>query len=187
MGIELLSQRCSLRLFSERDLPIFARYRAEPAVARYQSWSSYSLQDAQQLYKTLAKTAFGAPGTWFQIAIADKRDDTLLGDCALHFLEDDQQVEIGFTLAPEHQGQGLAKEAVSRLLDYVFMEMGKHRVIAVTDAENIPAKKLLASLGFRQEAHFIKNIFFKGRWSDECLFACLGSEWKVLRAIQQSG
>ena len=186
MSIELLSQRCRLRNFSERDLPIFTRYRAEPAVARFQSWASYSLSDAQQLYKGLAKTAFGAPGTWFQIAIADKQDDALLGDCALHFLDDERQVEIGFTLAPVHQGKGLAKEAVSRLLDYVFTEMGKHRVIAITDAENRAAMKLLASLGFRQEAHFLKNVFFKGKWSDECLFACLENEWKAQRALPPS-
>ena len=186
MSIELLSQRCRLRYFSERDLPIFTRYRGEPAVARFQSWSSYSLEDAQQLYQTLAKTAFGKPGTWFQIAIADKQSDSLLGDCALHFLDDDRQVEIGFSLAPEHQGQGLAQEVVTRLLDYVFTEMGKHRVIAITDAVNTPAKKLLRNLGFRQEAHYIKNIFFKGRWSDECLFACLESEWKEQRALPQS-
>ncbi len=103
----------------------------------------------------------------------------MLGDCALHFLADDQQVEIGFTLAPEHQGQGLAKEAVFLLLDYVFTEMAKHRVVAIIDAENHSAEKLLLALRFRQEAHFRKNVFFKGKWSDECLFACLASEWKA--------
>ncbi|HVA56106.1 MAG TPA: GNAT family protein [Gammaproteobacteria bacterium] len=186
MNIELISQRCRLRYFSERDLSIFSHYRGVASVAKFQSWSSYSLEDAQHLYMTLTKTAFGEPGTWFQIAIADKQNDSLLGDCALHFLDDNRQVEIGFTLAPEHQGKGLAKEAVSLLLDYMFTVMDKHRVIALTDAENTPAKKLLRSLGFRQEAYFLKNVFFKGKWSDECLFSCLESEWKALRALQPS-
>jgi RimJ/RimL family protein N-acetyltransferase len=175
----LLAQRCKLRLFTEQDLPVFAGYRADVSVARFQSWSSYSLDDAKRLYASLASTVFGVPDTWYQIAIAARQDDSLLGDCALHFLEDSQQVEIGFTLAPQHQGKGLAREAVTLLLDYVFAGLGKHRVVAITDAENHPAKRLLLGLGFRQEAYFVKNVFFKGRWGDECLFACLASEWQA--------
>lgn len=175
----LESERCRLRHFTEADLPAFARYRAVPDVARFQSWSDYSLEDAQQLYATLLRTSFGKPGTWYQLAIADKRDDALLGDCAVHFLEDDRQLEIGFTLAPEHQGQGLAGEALSVLLDHVFKVMNKHRVIAITDARNQAARKLLLRLGFRQEAHYVQNVFFKGEWGDECLFACLAREWRA--------
>jgi RimJ/RimL family protein N-acetyltransferase len=174
----LQGQRCKLRPFTEQDLPAFTAYRADPAVARFQSWSSYSLDDARQLYAVLDRTVFGAPDTWFQIAIADRQHDSLLGDCALHFLADGQQIEIGFTLAPVQQGKGLAKEAVSLLLDYLFTQLGKHRVIAITDAENHPARKLLLGLGFRQEAHYVQNVFFKGSWGDECLFACLASEWR---------
>jgi len=178
----LESERIRLRPFAESDLPAFARYRALPEVSRFQSWSSYSLADAEKLYAGLQITPFGQPGSWFQIAIADKESDTLLGDCALHFLEDGKQIEIGFTLAPENQGRGLARTAVALLLDYIFGDLRMHRVIAVTDAENRAARKLLSALGFRQEAHFVKNIFFKGQWGDEYLFACLASEWQPPQA-----
>ena len=175
----IATRRCTLRLFSGQDLAAFAQYRADPSVARFQSWSAYSLDDAKRLYATLTETVFGTPGTWYQIAIADSQDDSLLGDCALHFLDDDRQVEIGFTLAPAHQGKGLAKEVLTALLNYLFDVLGKHRVIAITDAGNQPARHLLRSLGFRQEAHFVQNVFFKGKWGDECLFACLAHEWQA--------
>ncbi len=173
----LIGLRCKVRGFAERDLPEFARYRAVPEVARYQSWDSYTLEDAKRLHAGQLDVPFGKEGSWHQVAIAENRSDALLGDCALHFLEDGKQVEIGFTLAPEQQGRGLAQEAVRLLLDHVFGTMQKHRVIAVTDAENLSAQKLLMALGFRKEAHYIKNIFFKGKWGDECLFAMLSGEW----------
>jgi RimJ/RimL family protein N-acetyltransferase len=169
--------RCRIRDFSDKDLTEFARYRALPEVACYQSWEHYTLEDAQRLYTAQLKVPFGTAGSWHQLAITDKRDDSLLGDCALHFLEDGKQVEIGFTLAPEQQGKGLAREAVGLLVGHLFGTMHKHRVVAVTDAENLVARKLLTTLGFRQEAHYIKNIFFKGKWGSECLYACLSSEW----------
>ena len=52
-----------------------------------------------------------------------------------------------------------------------------HRVIAVTDAENAAAAALLTRVGFRKEAHFRDNVFFKGAWGSEFLFAMLASEW----------
>jgi len=169
--------RCRIRDFSEKDLVEFARYRALPEVACYQSWEHYTLEDAKRLYAEQITIPFGTDGSWHQLAITDKRDGSLLGDCALHFLEDGRQVEIGFTLAPEQQRKGLAREAIGLLVGHLFGTMNKHRVIAVTDAENLAARKLLTALGFRQEAHYIQNVFFKGKWSSELLFACLASEW----------
>lgn len=157
-----------LREFEERDLAEFARYRALPEVARYQSWDRYALEDAQRLYAAQQSVRFGTPGSWHQVAIADKASDALIGDCALHFLEDGQELEIGFTLAPERQGKGLAVEAVGLLLNHAFGAMGKRRVLAKTDAENLAAQKLLLALEFRKEAE--RNVQFKGKQGGEWIF-----------------
>lgn len=176
--------RCVLRDFREDDLPAFAAYRSDPLVARYQSWSPpFTLEQARAFYEGIRATSFDTPDTWYQIAIADAAGGTLMGDCALHFLEDGQQVEIGFTMAQAHQGRGLVREAVTALLDHLFGELGKHRVIAITDARNDGAIRLLTSLGFRREGHFLRNVFFKGAWGDEMLFACLAGEWRARRPM----
>lgn len=165
----LETARCRLRDFQQQDLVAFARYRADPEVARYQSWSDYSLDDAERLYDKQQKTPFGEPGTWYQIAIADKQSDALLGDCALYFLNEDE-VEIGFTLAPEHQGRGLAREAVTSLLTYLFGKLGMWRVLAVTDAENKSAQELLLTLGFFEDESERRQVTFKGRPGEEWLY-----------------
>jgi RimJ/RimL family protein N-acetyltransferase len=64
------------------------------------------------------------------------------------------------------------------LLAYVFDQLGKHRVIAITDARNAPAARVLERVGMRREGHFIKNVWFKGRWGDEYLYALLEQEWR---------
>jgi RimJ/RimL family protein N-acetyltransferase len=160
----LVGKRCRLRDFTQRDLAEFARYRAIPEVARFQSWTDYSFADAQKLFIAQAGTRFGRDGSWYQVAIAANQDGVLLGDCALHFLEDGRQLEIGFTVAPEHQGRGIAREALSLLLDHAFGTMKTHRVIA-------------AALGLCMHPHYKENVFFKGRWGDECLYAMLSGEW----------
>ena len=165
----LETRRCRLRDLQEQDLVTFARYRADPDVARYQSWSAYSLADAERLYARQQKTPFGEPESWHQIAIVDKQSDALMGDCAVHFLKADE-VEIGFTLAPEWQGMGLGREAVLALLTYLFGKLGKRQVLAVTDAENRPAQELLLTLGFFEDESARRQVTFKGRPGEEYLF-----------------
>jgi phytanoyl-CoA hydroxylase len=174
---EIALQRCRLREFRPSDLDVFVAYRANPDVARYQSWSSYSRADAIAFYEKLRQTELGSPGTWYQVAIASLETDVLMGDCAVHFI-DEEQVEIGFTVAPEHQGKGIVREALGGLLDLLFGGWNKHRAIAVTDARNGAAERVLVALGFRKEAHHLKNVFFKGEWGDELVFACLREEWQ---------
>lgn len=172
-----------LRDLHEGDLAAFSAYRSDPSVARYQSWSPpYPLEQARALFDAVRATPFDTPGTWYQIAIADPQSDALMGDCAVHFLEDGRQVEIGFTLARAHQGRGLMREAVTALLDRLFGELGKHRASALMDARNEGAIRLVSGLGFRKEGHFLQNVFFKGEWGDEVLFACLAAEWHAQTA-----
>ncbi|MFB2799921.1 GNAT family N-acetyltransferase [Shewanella seohaensis] len=176
----LTTQRFTLRAFQRADLEAFTAYRAEPKVAKYQSWTDYSYSDAVALFENMDYAQFGAVDTWFQLAIVSEASAAtpaiLVGDLALHFI-DEQQMEIGFTIAPEYQGQQIAFEAVSALLGYLFVELDKHRVIAITDVDNLACCRLLEKLGFRREAHYVKNIFFKGAWGDEYLYAMLREDY----------
>ncbi|WP_394130538.1 GNAT family N-acetyltransferase [Shewanella maritima] len=182
----LTVEQLQIRPFTEADLVSFARYRAIPEVARYQSWSNYSLLDAKRLLANSHYDQFAQAGKWYQLAIVDKNSQQLLGDVALHFIDDGaelptthQQVEIGFTLAPEYQGKGIASLAVKRVLAYLFNELSKHRVVATTDTRNVASWQLLQRLGFRREAHFKHNIFFKGEWGDEYQYALLATEFEA--------
>ncbi|MEZ9820504.1 GNAT family N-acetyltransferase [Shewanella sp. 10N.286.45.A1] len=162
----------TIREFELVDLETFARYRAMEAVAQYQSWNDYSIEKANSLYESMQGHQFGEVGQWFQLAIVATHSNNLLGDFAIHFI-DAEQVEVGFTLAPEHQGKGIATKALSAFIDYLFNDMKKHRIIATTDCDNHPSYQLLERVGFRREAHFIDNIFFKGAWGSEFQYGLL--------------
>ena len=179
---ELHSPRLKLRRLRAGDAAAIFAYRGLPEVARFQSWESFTLDDAERLIAGQAGVVADTPGTWLQLAIVEAASDRVIGDCGLHFRADEpKQMEVGITLAPSHQGHGLAAEALARVLDYAFGELGKHRVSAVTDAENHPAAALLRRLGFRQEGHFVEHVWFKGAWGSELLFALLNREWRGCR------
>jgi RimJ/RimL family protein N-acetyltransferase len=178
----LSSGRLLLRRLQQGDLAALCSYRSLPEVARYQGWESFGPEDAAKLIAGQADMEPGVPGTWFQLAIVERTTETMIGDCGLHCrLDDPRQMELGVTLAPSHQRQGYATEALGCVLDFVFGTLGKHRVSAVTDAENTAAASLFRRLGFRQEAHFVEHRWYKGYWDSEFLFAMLRREWESCR------
>jgi RimJ/RimL family protein N-acetyltransferase len=175
----LETTRLRLRHFRDTDLPLFMAYRNDPEVARYQSWEGISEPEARTFIQEQKEIQPGIPGQGFQIAIELKATGVLIGDCyfTINGL-DDLQAEIGFTLSHAYQRQGFATEAVSCFLNYAFLTFNLHRIIAITDFENVASIALLERLGMRREGHFLQNIWFKGKWGDEYLYAILKEEWQ---------
>jgi RimJ/RimL family protein N-acetyltransferase len=120
----------------------------------------------------------GERGQAFVFAVELRETKTLIGHVVLTVTQLDQrQAEIGFTFARAVHGKGLAKEAASRVLAYAFIDLDMHRIIAITDCDNERSVALLHRLGMRREGHFIENIWFKGKWGSEYLYAMLQEEY----------
>jgi RimJ/RimL family protein N-acetyltransferase len=106
----------------------------------------------------------------------------LIGDCGLHFpMEGPNQVEVGITLAPAHQGQGYATEALEGVMEYPFVSLGKHRVYARVDPRNEASIALLERVGMRKEGHLRESAWVKGEWADDVIYAILEKERKSRR------
>jgi RimJ/RimL family protein N-acetyltransferase len=175
----LTSERLVLRRFRPDDLEAFVVYRSNPEIARYQSWETpYRRSQGRQFLRELRAVHPDTPGEWFQFAVALRRTDRLIGDCAAHVRADDpRQAEVGFTLAPEHHGYGYATEAVRRLLHYLLIERGKHRVSATCDDRNAPSAAVLERVGMRREGHLLESTWSKGEWTSDLVYAVLRREW----------
>ncbi len=178
------TERLILRRFADRDLQAFLAYLNDPLVAKYQTWETYTEERARDVIKEQKSLEPGLPGRAFTFALELKETGALVGHVVLTVLEkDNRQAEIGFTLAREFHRQGFGREAAARVLDYAFAELELHRVFAITDCENIGSARLLESLCMRREGHFIQNIWFKGKWGDEYLYAILQEEWPTAKLL----
>ena len=175
--------RVRLRQLRPADLPVFAAYRADPVVCRFQGFDPFSeAQAVNFIAEHTAAVVPAAPGRWVQLAIARLADNELLGDCALHLYAHEPRVaEIGITLAPRWQGQGLAQEALRELLRFCFEALALHRVVALVDPRNQPSVALMERAGLRREGHFRCNAWYKGEWCDEYQYALLAAEWHEAR------
>ena len=157
------------------------RTAAHPDVARYQSWRDFTLAEGRALVESMQGLRPGVPGQWNQFALEEARrtpPSSATSSPSRPSADEPREAEVGFTLAPAHQGKGYAhRSAPGACSGYAFGTLGLHRTIAVTDALNLPAAALLERVGMRREAHFHENVFFKGAWGSEFVFAMLEHEW----------
>lgn len=174
----LTTPRLILRRFQASDLDSFVAYRADPDVARFQSWENFVRADGVAFIEEMSRQNPDTPGEWFQFAIELKSDATMIGDCALHVYADrPNTAEIGFTLAPAHQGHGYAYEAVAGLLDYAFGNLKKSRIEALTDVRNVRSIAVLERLGFMRNAAMREPVEFKGEICREFLYWLARESW----------
>lgn len=178
-GLPLETSRVVIRRFAAHDLDALVAYRRVPEVAEFQDWDvGFDRAKAEGMVAGPLETPISTPGQWTQLAVVDVATGDLLGDIAVHFLADQPAtVELGVTFSPEYQGQGLATEALTQVINWLFSAFALHRVFAHVDKRNEAARSLLSRLGFRQEAELRNADWFKGEWTTLCIYAILSNEW----------
>jgi len=180
---ELAGQRVVLRRFRPQDVAEFVAYRSNTEVARYQGWDApYPAEAGERFIRQMMTAHPDTPGEWFQFAVALRATGPLIGDCAaMPRADDPRQCEIGFTIAPAHQGHGYATEAARLLVGYLFGPRAKHRITASCDARNTASAAVLERLGMRREGHLRESTWAKGEWTDDLLYGLLRREWQLGR------
>lgn len=148
----LETNRLLLRHYEPADLDaLFALYQ-DPEVVRY-------IPDAPQ---TLAETKeqldwflHGHPrrpelGLWATIY---KPTNQFIGRCGLlpWTIEGRDEVEVAYTIARSHWGQGLATEAAQAILTYGFEQLGFTRLVCLIDEENTASIRVAEKIGMAFE------------------------------------
>ncbi len=156
------TDRLVLRPFELSDLDALTPILADPEVMRFSvsgPWSrERTLRFLQGCVADYAEERWGF-GLW---AVVHKRDAQLIGYCGLSRFADVDgvaEVEIGFRLAPEYWGRGLATEAVRAVRDYAFEHLGMRRLISMIEPENSRSIRVAEKAGMVRE----KEIWKWGR------------------------
>lgn len=175
--MKLFTERLILRPITFEDKQAILDYRPDEEANKYQGWIPNTLEDIEEFIGKLSQKP-NLPGSWFQMAIIEKESGELIGDLGIQFLQNDnQQVELGYTLNKNYQGKGYATEALKAVINYLFIDLQKHRITASSDPNNMPSIRVLEKLGFRKEAHFVESYYQDGKWVDDVVYAMLSREW----------
>lgn len=76
---------------------------------------------------------------------------------------------IGYWVAKDLGGQGVATAALALGLDHCFGPVGLHRVEATVRPENLASQAVLRNVGFREEGLLRRYLDVDGAWRDHLL------------------
>ena len=186
LNLPLRTDRLVLRRFEAGDLDAYHAYHSLPETARFLPGEAKSYTKSMESVGKYANFVFEKEGDWICLAIEAADSPGLLGEVVLKWLPGCGQAEIGWSLAPEARGRGIASEAAAALLKLGFEELGFHRIDAKLDALNTASAALCERLGMRLESTQVDKWHYKGQWATEVVYAILADEWKSRRPAEGS-
>lgn len=145
---QIETTRLLLRHFTLDDLPAFSVIRANAEVMQHISTRKpQTVEEVRWVLQLIIRN-------WRDIgfdrwAVVDKANNRLLGWCGLNYLDDTEEVEIGYGIAREYWGQGLIPEAAKATLRYGFEELHLEKIVAVAFPENQASQRVMQKLGMR--------------------------------------
>lgn len=139
------TERLRFRPFVYADAPALYAILSQEETTRF----IHPRIESLSLCQTLLVEAFMRQplGIW---ALEDKNSQKLLGSIRLEQIQLlTSQAEIGYFLDQEFWGQGLAKEALTSLVDLAFTQLPLKKLVIKTHKENLASQGLAQRVGFQ--------------------------------------
>jgi RimJ/RimL family protein N-acetyltransferase len=97
----------------------------------------------------------------FALAITPKDKDEYIGSCGL-FRTPQEDMLIYYALLPEYRGNGYAVEAMKKLFEYAFSELGLDRLVADMHSDNLKSQRVAHSLKMNYEGGVTRDANHEG-------------------------
>ncbi len=171
--------RLTLRRFRPSDADAILALYGNPDVVRYlYSTPMRPERLSEALERRLRTPHLEGEGDILELAAELRSTGEFVGAMTfMHRSTAHGRGEIGYTIAPDFTGRGLAREGATALLRLGFSFLKLHRIEGQCDARNVASARVMRAIGMRQEAHLRQNEFVKGEWTDALVFAMLADEW----------
>lgn len=142
------TERLYLRQLQLSDAPIMSAYRSKQEVAQYQSWKTYSVDDAsRRITQCLQIKEYNRIGSDYHLGVILKENDLLIGDLFVEVLNKKIFV-LGYTLDSQYWSKGYATEIIKPFMQYMKDTYRFKKVVCYVYADNKRSKKLLKRLAF---------------------------------------
>jgi RimJ/RimL family protein N-acetyltransferase len=94
----------------------------------------------------------------FGLWVVETHEGRFVGDCGLTMqdVEGEQHVEVGYHVALDLRGRGLATEAAAAVRA-TATDAGVEHLVAIIRPENLPSQRVAQKIGLRLERHAEKN------------------------------
>ena len=167
-SLDLLeTERLVLSGWRRDQIGDLVRLHGDPVVAKYltahgEPWTRAAMGEALDHWIELFETQ-----RLGKLRVRRKSDGVLVGRAGYGVYGPEKVPEIGYSLYPEHWGNGYAFEAASALRDWLWRETEWDHFLGMADVNNAASIKVLRKIGMTplgqqmsEEDHFCEFFIF---------------------------
>lgn len=154
----LQTERCLVRETTVEDVEVFYKIYSEPSITKYME-PLYEDPEQERAYAENYITqvyAFYGFGIW---TVEEKSSGEVIGRAGICFREGYEDPELGFVIAADRQGRGLATEVCGAILRYGSEELGFERILAFVQPGNTASRRVCEKLGMKMS----KQVTLQGQ------------------------
>lgn len=148
----LETERLILRRFQLSDAPDFYKnVTSDPEVNRFLTWENdKSVADTEALMMDFIQR-YEDPERYCW-AIVMKESGEVIGTlAATNIRKNTRAVEVSYSIGKNWWGKGITAEALQKVMDFLFNQVGFNRIEAGYDVSNPNSGKVLEKVGMRRE------------------------------------
>jgi RimJ/RimL family protein N-acetyltransferase len=168
------TERLILRRLSLEDVPALTEVLSDPEVMKHSVRGVCDEAATRKFIKwCLSCYESHGVGPW---ALIYKKTSELIGFCGAgpEMVADVEEINLGYRLARHHWNQGLASEATTAVLNYVFGKRLFNSVVVIIEPEHLASLKVAEKAGF---SSFDVQVFH-GR--PVRLYRLISEQWETL-------
>ena len=171
---ELTTERLLLRSFRMSDIDDVLAYASDP------EWAEFHLRpyDRGRAEHTVARSVATSWDREAEFAVVF--DGRVVGLICLLVDPEHQTAELGYEIAREMWGRGIAPEAAAAVCDWGFREYKLARIYATADSLNTRSHRVMQKLGMTYEGTERSSEVGRGERVDGVCYAVLRDEWSSL-------
>ena len=165
-----------LRLIAEADLPAVVAACQDPEIPRWTRVPEpYGESEARSWFEQEAEQR--ARGQQLGLLIVDPCNGRLLGSVGIvHVDQQEGRCELGYWMARDSRGRGLATRAVRLLSGWAFENLSVDRIVIHAEPENAASRRVAEQAGFTLEGVLRSYLVNKGLRRDAASYSLLRGE-----------
>lgn len=183
----LETERLVLRKFESGDSEaFFLNWGSDPLVTQFLSWKTHeTVQDSAAVIQNWLNQYEST--NYYNWAIVLKENHKPIGNITVVKLDEKSfSCEIGYCIGSVYWNRGFVTEAFTKIIAFLFEEVGLNRVSARHNVLNPASGKVMEKCHLVYEGTLREASFKKGTFQSLAVYSILKSEWVATQMGGQS-
>jgi len=186
---KIIGERIYLSPINIEDAEKFSEWSNDLNISKtlHMTYKVQSIQSSREFAEKMGRN----DGSNYVMSIILKSNDTIIGNCGLHSVDQiNRTADLGILIGEiNYHGQGYGGEALSLLLDFGFNILNLHNIMLTVYAYNKSGIKCYQKVGFKEIGRRREARIIGGKSYDEVYMDLLSSEFEspFVKKIMEQG